>query len=124
MKNTITNLILLFFFSVIPYFAEAGVSYGSCNSEKKEIKFSETEENITNEKAKLQKIKKGKKAQKNKPFFELLPNGWLPAGLILMLIGAVMALFGGFIAILGAVLAAIGLGFVIYWIVREVRRPY
>ena len=55
---------------------------------------------------------------------QLIPNGWLPTGVVLIIIGAIMAVFGGFIAWAGGLLALVGVAFVIVWLVKQVNSPY
>jgi hypothetical protein len=55
---------------------------------------------------------------------QLIPNGWLPTGVVLIIVGAIMALFGGFIAWVGGIIALVGLAFVIVWLVKQVNSAY
>ena len=55
---------------------------------------------------------------------QLIPNGWLPTGVVLIIIGAIMAVFGGFIVWAGGLLALVGVAFVIVWLVKQVNSPY
>jgi hypothetical protein len=74
---------------------------------------------------------KGMSAKEKKAFIadgiskeQLIPNGWLPTGVVLIIIGAIMAVFGGFIAWAGGLLALVGVAFVIVWLVKQVNSPY
>lgn len=74
---------------------------------------------------------KGMSAKEKKAFIadgiskeQLIPNGWLPTGVVLIIIGAIMAVFGGFIAWVGGLLALVGVAFVIVWLVKQVNSPY
>jgi hypothetical protein len=74
---------------------------------------------------------KGMSAKEKKAFIadgitkeQLIPNGWLPTGVVLIIIGAIMALFGGFIAWVGGIIALVGLAFVIVWLVKQVNSAY
>jgi hypothetical protein len=74
---------------------------------------------------------KGMSAKEKKAFIadgiskeQLIPNGWLPTGVVLIIVGAIMALFGGFIVWVGGIIALVGLAFVIVWLVKQVNSPY
>jgi hypothetical protein len=74
---------------------------------------------------------KGMSAKEKKAFIadgitkeQLIPNGWLPTGVVLIIIGAIMAVFGGFIAWVGGLLALVGVAFVVVWLVKQVNSPY
>jgi hypothetical protein len=125
MKNIIFGFILTILFFVTPIHLQAEMVKPLVT--KSELTLTESKSEAFNKEI-TPKVKKNttKKSQnqKSKPNFEFLPNGWLPIGIVLILVGAVLALFLGFIAWMGLVIALVGLGFVVYWIVKEVTRRY
>ena len=133
MKNFTTNLLLFFAFLVFTMNADAAVNPPAENAVKIEVQVKSKDL-----KARIKTFKKTHKAElKGLNKLEkiefiadginrdsLIPNGWLPVGIVLLIIGAIMALFGGVIAFVGAVLAVVGLAFVIVWLIKEVNSPY
>ncbi len=133
MKNFTTNLLLFFAFLIFSMNADAAVNPPAEKAEKIEVQVKSKDL-----KARIKTFKKTHKAelkglnkQDKKAFIAdginrdpLIPNGWLPVGIVLLIIGAIMALFGGLIAWVGGVIAVVGLAFVIVWLIKEVNSPY
>jgi hypothetical protein len=133
MKNFAKKALLLFSFWLISLCAEAAVSTP--------IKPIENIEHQIGKKEMRQRIKsfrkthreemKGMNAKARKAYIadgisreQLIPNGWLPTGITLIVIGAIMALFGGIIAWVGGAVALVGIAFCIVWLVQEINSPY
>lgn len=132
MKNISTKLLLFFVFLLFSFYSEAAVN-PPVNKVKSEKQFSKKAElrNIKEFK-KLHKAEmKGMSAKEKKTFIfdgiskqQFIPNGWLPVGIVLVIVGGIMALFGGVIAIVGGAVALVGLAFVVVWLVKEVNSSY
>jgi ABC-type transport system involved in cytochrome bd biosynthesis fused ATPase/permease subunit len=132
MKNQVLNFLLLFIFFLGTNQIEAAVStpVNPSSSEQKLDKKATARSIKAFKKAHKSEIK-GMSAKEKKAYIvdgiakeQLIPNGWLPTGIVLIVVGAIMALFGGFIAWVGGIIALVGLAFVIVWLIKEINSPY
>jgi hypothetical protein len=132
MKNQFLKFLLFFVFFLGTSQIEAAVStpVNPSGSEQKSDKKA-TARSIKAFKKVHKAEMKGMSAKEKKAYIadginkeQLIPNGWLPTGVVLLIIGAIMAFFGGFIAWVGGILALVGVAFVIVWLVKQVNSPY
>jgi len=132
MKNQLLKFLLLLTFFLGASQIEAGVStpVNPLSSEQKTDKKAAARSIKAFKKAHKSEMK-GMSAKEKKAYIadgidkeQLIPNGWLPTGVVLLIIGAIMAFFGGFIAWVGGIIALVGVAFVIVWLVKQVNSPY
>ena len=132
MKNQILKFLLLFIFLLGTSQIEAAVSTPvNPSSSAQKLDKKATARNIKAFKKAHKTEMKGMSAKEKKAYIadgiakeQLIPNGWLPTGVVLIIVGAIMALFGGFIAWVGGIIALVGLAFVIVWLVKQVNSAY
>jgi hypothetical protein len=132
MKNQILKFLLLFVFFLGTSQIEAAVSTPvNPSSSAQKLDKKATARSIKAFKKAHKAEMKGMSAKEKKAYIadgiakeQLIPNGWLPTGIVLLIIGAIMAFFGGFIAAVGGILALVGVAFVIVWLVKQVNSPY
>ena len=132
MKNQILKYLLLFIFFLGTSQIEAAVSTPvNPSSSAQKLDKKATARSIKAFKKAHKVEMKGMSAKEKKAYIadgitkeQLIPNGWLPTGVVLIIVGAIMALFGGFIAWVGGIIALVGIAFVIVWLVKQVNSPY
>jgi Flp pilus assembly protein TadB len=132
MKNQILKFLLLFIFFLGTSQIEAAVSTPvNPSSSEQKLDKKTTARSIKAFKKAHKTEMKGMSAKEKKAYIadgiakeQLIPNGWLPTGVVLIIVGAIMALFGGFIAWVGGIIALVGLAFVIVWLVKQVNSAY
>ena len=132
MKNQFFKFLLLFIFLLGTSQIEAAVSTPvNPSSSEQKLDKKATARSIKAFKKAHKVEMKGMSAKEKKAYIadgiakeQLIPNGWLPTGIVLLIIGAIMAFFGGFIAAVGGILALVGVAFIIVWLVKQVNSPY